>query len=106
VRWENGKIFGYPQVPTIYRVGGLDNVAGTVSDVSNPYVSGNIFSGGAFVRYGRRILSDRVNWRAQLNAQNLLSEHGLRKISAQPDGSPVYGIARPLTFQLTNTFDF
>lgn len=106
VRWENGKIFGYPQITNIYNVGGLDRVAGTVSDVNNPYVSGNIFSGGMFAKYGRKILGGRVNWRVQLNAQNLFSEHGLRMVSAQPDGSPVYGIARPLTFQLSNTFDF
>ncbi len=105
LRWENGKIAGYPQIPAIYTVGGL-NEPGTIADVKAPYISNNVITGGMFIGYKRKLFDGRVNWRSQLNAQNLFSERGIRVIAAQPDGSPIYGVARPLTLVFSNTFDF
>lgn len=106
VRWEKGKIHGYRQLATNFNVGGLDNVPGVISDVSQPYISDAIISGGLMVGYRRKVWNDRIAWRVQLNAQNLFSEQGLRQIRVNPDNSPIWGVAPPLTIQLTNTFEF
>lgn len=107
LRWESGKILGYGEVPSTFNFGGLNNFPGKVSDTTNEHVGDSIIAGGMFVSYSRKILNDRVRWKVQLNAQNILnSEQGLRVIAANADGSPVWGIAPPKTFELSNSFDF
>lgn len=106
LRWESSKIFGYQQIDTVYNLGGLENEPGKVADITHPWMSDPVITGGLMFNYARKIFDDRVNWKVQLNAQNLFSEHGLRIIRVNPDNSPVWGIARPLTFTLSNTFDF
>ena len=107
LRWESGKILGYGRIPATFDFGGLDNFPGVVSDVANEHVGDNIIAGGMFVSYNRKIFNDKIRWRVQLNAQNIFnSEKGLRVIAANGDGSPIYGIAQPNTFELSNSFEF
>ncbi|PAW64922.1 MAG: hypothetical protein B9S34_11770 [Opitutia bacterium Tous-C1TDCM] len=105
-RLEQGKIMGYAGRTTTLAIGGLDGVTGQVSDPDQPYYHDPIFAGGAFVAYSRKLFGDRVRWKAQLNVQNLFGESGLRVISLNNDKSPVWGIAPPRTWELSNTFDF
>lgn len=104
--WESGKIIGYKLKPAIYNFGGLDNYAGQVYDIDAPFMGKATLTGGMQASYRRKILSGKVNWRIQLNAQNLFSETGLRKIGANSDGSPVWGVAPNRAYELTNTFEF
>jgi outer membrane receptor protein involved in Fe transport len=105
-RLEQEKIVGYGPRAVTLSIGGLDGIAGEISDPDQPYYRDRIVAGGAFVGYARKIYNGRVGWRVQLHAQNLFSEHGLRVINLNPDRSEVWGIAPPRIFELTNTFDF
>jgi hypothetical protein len=106
LRWESGKSIGYAEVPTTFNFGGLDGIPGNVSDTSNPYYGDAVIAGGMFVSYSRKILNGRVNWRVQLNAQNLFSQTGLRVIAANADGSPVWARNPDHSFELSNSFEF
>ena len=58
------------------------------------------------MNYSRRIFSGRVRWKVQLNAQNLIGDHGLRVIAANPDGSSIWGLAPARTYELSHSFEF
>ncbi len=104
--WQSHKVMGYRQKGTIYDIGGLNGISGVVADASNPVLGPAVVTGGMFVKYGRKILNDRMTWKIQLNAQNLLGEQGLRQIAANPNGSAVWGVAPSRFYQLSNSFDF
>ena len=107
LRWESGKILGYAEIPATFNFGGLDNYPGRVSDTANEHVGESIVAGGLFFSYTRKIFDGRVRWRVQLNANNIFnSERDLRVIAANADGSPVYAVAQPRSFVLTNNFEF
>lgn len=106
LRWESGKVLGYAQKDTTFNFGGLSNFPGRVSDTSKEYRGSAQLSGGLFATYGRRIFNGKVNWRVQLNAQNLFGEHGLRVFAANPDGSPIWAMAPARAYELSNSFEF
>lgn len=106
LRWESGKVLGYAQKNTTFNFGGLENFPGRVSDTSQEHRGDPALSGGMFLSYGRRIFSGKINWRVQLNAQNLFGETGLRVFAANPDGSPIWAMAPARTFELSNSFEF
>ena len=52
-------------------------------------------------------LTDRIEWRIQLNLRNVGESEGLTAISANPDGSAaVYRIQEGMSWRVTNTFRF
>lgn len=106
LRWESGKSIGYKEIPYVFNFGGLTNIAGRISDTANPFFDDPAISGGMFIKYGRKIWNGRVNWRMQLNAQNLFSKTGLRVIGANADGSPIWGRNPDRAYELSNSFDF
>ncbi|MBL9185895.1 MAG: hypothetical protein JNK23_00310 [Opitutaceae bacterium] len=106
LRWESGKVLGYAQTNTIFNFGGLSNYPGRVSDTSREYRGDAQLTGGMFATYGRRIFNGKVNWRVQLNAQNLFGERGLRVFAANPDGSPIWAMSPARAYELSNTFEF
>ncbi len=106
LRWESGKVLGYAQKTTTFNFGGLTDYPGRVSDTSKEYRGAAQLSGGMFASYGRRIFNGKVNWRVQLNAQNLFGEHGLRVFAANPDGSPIWAMAPARAYELSNSFEF
>jgi hypothetical protein len=106
LRWEDGKSIGYSEIPVTFNFGGLTNYPGKSSDISSPYTGDPELTGGMFVTYSRKIWDNRVNWRVQLNAQNLFSKTGLRVFAVNPDGSPVWARFPNQAFELTNTFEF
>jgi outer membrane receptor for ferric coprogen and ferric-rhodotorulic acid len=106
LRWESGKIIGYAHQNATFNFGGLDNYPGRVFDPSKPYESSSILAGGMMVSYQRRIWSNRINWRIQVNAQNLFSDTGLMVFGANPDGSPIWSRNRDRVYELSSSFDF
>jgi hypothetical protein len=59
-----------------------------------------------WIGYSHKI-SQKLNWRIQLNVRDLFATKDLIPITVQPDGSPgAYRIPEPRTINLTNTFDF
>ncbi|MDQ8198601.1 TonB-dependent receptor plug domain-containing protein [Pelagicoccus enzymogenes] len=122
LRWESGKIFGYNLIvrdadslpegfPTtdINRNGVLDEgeIIIVQDDFNNPLESDAIVTGGMSFAYRGKLHGDKVNWRIQLNVDNLFKQgDDLRPIRLRPDETIVYGINVPTTFKLTNSFDF
>ena len=106
LRWESGKIIGYRLKPATFNFGGLQNYAGQVYDIDAPFTSKATLTGGMQATYRRKIFGGRINWRVQLNAQNIFSETGLRVIGANSDGSSVFGLAPNRSYELSNTFEF
>ena len=106
LRWESAKIIGYGRAPFAFNFGGLSNYAGEVSNPTKEYKSDRVIAGGMVVSYSRKIWSDRVRWRLQLNAQNLFNETGLRPIGANPDGSAIWARNPDRVFELSNSFEF
>lgn len=125
LRWESGKIIGFkvravdPSDKSLIPGNFPDpDVNGNgVIDLDEPYVIENlrndpiegdpIVTGGLMASYRTKIMGDKVNWRIQLNVDNLFkSGDDLRVTRARPDGSFVYGTNVPTTFKLTNSFDW
>lgn len=106
LRWESGKVIGYGQTTKAFNFGGLQNYPGQVSDLSREYKTGAVIAGGTFINYSRRILNNKVRWKIQLNAQDLFSEQGLRRVAVNGDGSPIWALNPPRAYELSNSFDF
>lgn len=104
--WEDGKAIGAGQAPVDISFGGLPAIPVLLSDPSQRIFGDSTFGGGMKFGYRTKIFDDKFDWRIQVNAQRLFSEQGLRITRANPDGSPVYGLARPTTWQLTNTISW
>ena len=102
VRWQDKVAIGYPVI----------NVpVGTVTfnplnDVKNPYYGPAETNYDAWIGYSYR-LPRNIRWSMQLNVRNLGVNRKLIPVAAQPDGSiAVNRIAEPMTWSLTNKFDF
>lgn len=53
------------------------------------------------------MLTDKIEWRVQLNLRNVGQDNDLIPITANPDGTPAaYRIQNEMTWSLTNTFSF
>jgi hypothetical protein len=102
IRWQDKVAIGYPVI----------NVpVGTVTfnplnDVKNPYYGPAETNYDAWIGYSDR-LPRNIRGSMQLNVRNLGVNRKLIPVAAQPDGSiAVNRIAEPMTWSLTNKFDF
>ncbi|WP_158277567.1 TonB-dependent receptor [Opitutus sp. ER46] len=94
-RWEDKRVLGYK----------YDAVKGTL-DINQPYHGPTDDHVDLWVGYHRQ-LSDRINWRVQLNLRNVGEKAHLVPVNIQPDGSVALSrIQEGLTWQLSNTFSF
>ncbi len=76
-------------------------------DLDAPYKDEAQIDYDLWVGYGRRIWNDKIDWRVQLNIQNVGVGDELVPITVQPDGTPAaYRIRPPQNIFLTNTFRF
>lgn len=99
-RWQDGQVVGYPILP------GATIDDPRAFDLANPYESPAEKNVDLWVGYSRP-LSDRIDWRVQLNVRNVLNEDDLIPITVQPDGSPAaVRIQQGRTWQISNTFTF
>ncbi|MFT3830534.1 MAG: hypothetical protein QM691_12605 [Opitutaceae bacterium] len=98
-RWEDKKILGYGLV--------TDAALGKkVPSSSLPLYGDSEDHFDLWIGYSRK-LTDKLNWRIQLNVRNLGEKHHLLPASLQPDGTwALARIAEGMTWQLSNTFSF
>jgi len=81
VRWQDDVIIGYAPVT-------IPNDPNSISfDLANPYRGPTELNVDTWIGYGKR-LSDKIDWRIQLNVRNLGNGDGLIPITTQPDGTP------------------
>ncbi|MFT3829082.1 MAG: TonB-dependent receptor plug domain-containing protein [Opitutaceae bacterium] len=98
-RWQQGAILGYA-------LQSYTDPAKMIPDVSKPFKSPSEDGIDLWVGYERK-LTDKVNWRIQLNVRNVGDKAHLIPISIQPDGSAAqFRIAEEQTWSITNTFTF
>jgi outer membrane receptor protein involved in Fe transport len=98
-RWQDKVAIGFPATR---------NAAGAwVYDVTKPYYDSDQINYDAWIRYGRRILKDRVRWSIQLNIRDVFGSDELIAVTAQPNGQVASArIPQPNKWSLTNTFSF
>ncbi len=100
LRYQSDMILGYP--PT----GNPNNPTTVEYDINNPYRGPAETNIDLWVGYTRR-LSDKLNWRIQLNVRDAFQSKALIPISYQPNGTvAAYRIVSGQSFNLTNTFEF
>jgi hypothetical protein len=102
VRWMDKLVIGYPTT-TLTTPSGTSL---TTLDVSKPYFGPTETYYDAWIGYEHR-LTQRINWKIQLNVQNIGVGNKLIPIYANPDGAvAMWRIAEPMKWTLTNTFTF
>jgi hypothetical protein len=101
VRYESDIVIGYSPLMTHTADGDF-----VTFDLTNPYKGPSETNFDFWVGYGRKI-SDKIDWRIQLNVRNAFVGNELIPVTTQPDGSgAAYRIRPPQTWQITNTFRF
>ncbi|HVZ64538.1 MAG TPA: TonB-dependent receptor plug domain-containing protein [Lacunisphaera sp.] len=98
-RWQDKVTIGYPTVPL---------TATTASfDLTQPYFGPAEDALDVWASYERKI-TDKINWRIQLNVRNVGANDGLIPISIQPDGKTWASVrVKPVQdWFVTNTFSF
>jgi len=100
-RWQDKVVIGYPVIPDPV------NSALASFDLSKPYYGPSEDAADLWVSYERK-LTDKVNWKIQLNVYNVGKKDKLIPISVEPDGHTWASarIAPTQEWQLTNTFSF
>jgi len=94
-RYQDEQILGY---------GLKDDKSGL--DVEKPLYGDNETHFDLWLGYERAV-SDKVNWRIQLNVRNVGEDVGLTPISANPDGTyAAQRITEGMAWSVTNTFRF
>lgn len=98
-RWQDKIVIGYPLVPG---TGGLASF-----DLNQPFYGPSEDALDLWASYERK-LTDRIDWKIQLNVRNAFAKDELIPISVQPDGR-TWASARVSPNQewfVTNTFRF
>jgi len=101
-RWEDKSIIGY-----YGKASGANGTQMDVSDTTKPiYDSANFYT-DLWVSYTRKVFSDKVRMKLQLNVANVFENGGLQTVSVNYDGSPyAFRIIDPRQFILQASFDF
>ena len=100
LRYQSDVIVGYPPM------GDPNDPANVEYDLDHPYRGPSETNIDLWVGYTRR-LSEKLNWRIQLNVKDAFQEKGLIPITYQPNGTvAAYRIVSGQSFTLTNTFEF
>jgi len=96
-RWQDKVAIGYPVSQT---------AVGYEFDIKNPVMGPSEDAIDLWVSYGRQ-LTDKIDWKIQLNVRNVGAEEGLIPISIQPDGTVAGARIAPVQeWFVTNTFSF
>lgn len=100
LRWQSDIVIGYPPIPN------PDFPTKVLFDIANPYKGPAETDVDLWLGYSRKI-SEKIDWRIQLNVRSVGKGNDLIPITVQPDGSPAgYRIAPRQYWSLTNTFRF
>ena len=99
LRWQDRIAIGYPA--------SRDSRGSVVIDVKNPYYDSAETNVDAFVGYTRKIWQDRIEWKVQLNARNMVGTSDPIPVTVQPWGDPaIMRVPPEKRWYLTNTFSF
>jgi len=107
IRWQDKVAIGYPVINVP-----LGNVTyNPMFDVANPFFGSSETNYDAWIGYSRNLkmvkVKNGIKWSVQLNVRNIGVDRKLIPVAAQPDGSiAAYRIAEPMTWTLSNKFDF
>lgn len=118
-RWQDKQTIGYPVVnpdatsmdmtdPTGYYHQTNPDLSASDEfvDIAHPFKGPTEDSIDLWVGYERKI-TDRLNWRIQLNVRNVAGSKKLIPVTWNPDNTPgTYRIPEPTVWTLTNTFTF
>lgn len=112
-RWQDKQTIGYPVVnPDAATTGYYNQTASDLRnsdeyvDIANPFKGPSEESIDLWIGYERK-LTDRIDWRIQLNVRNAFGSKDLIPVTWNPDNTPgTYRIPEPTTWSLTNTFTF
>lgn len=99
VRWQDAAAIGY----------GLrtDTTGAFLLDAAAPIYGEDDTKIDFWVGYSRKLRSDKVDWRIQLNLRNVLDSDKLVPVTVNPDGQyTIYSINNGLTWELSSTFRF
>lgn len=95
-RWQDKNVTGFKL-----------NSAKNGYDVNDPWFGPKETAFDLWIGYGRKIFSDKINWRMQLNVRDLFAKNSLIPITVQPDGSPAaFRIHEPRVISLSSSFEF
>jgi hypothetical protein len=98
-RWQSKIALGYPS--------SLDANGVASFDIGNPYWGPAETNVDALVSYKRKIWSDRIDWKIQLNVKNLFGGNGLIPIRTQPWGEHAQVRIPPeKRWYITSSFEF
>ncbi len=99
-RWQDKVVVGYPVLD------GATVDDARAFDLDSPYYGPSETNIDFWVGYERK-LTEKINWRIQLNIRNAFADMDLIPITVQPDGSPaVSRIPEGTTWWLSNKFSF
>jgi len=100
-RWQDKVVIGYPVIPN------ATNPTLASFDLSQPYYGPSEDALDLWVSYERK-LTDKIDWRIQVNVYNVGKKDKLIPISVQPDGHTWASVrlAPVQEFMVTNTFSF
>ncbi len=98
IRWQDGVATGYPNI--------INNEGQAVPDLSRPFFGPSELNGDLWIGYSRQ-LTDKIEWKIQLNLRNAFGDSDPITVVTNPDGE-VAVIRNPLPKDifLTNTFRF
>jgi hypothetical protein len=107
IRWQDKIAIGYPIINVPKGVVTYN----PLPDVKNPYFGSAETNYDAWIGYSRKLkmskLKNGLHWSVQLNVRNIGVGRELIPVAAQPDGSiAAYRTAEPMTWTLSNKFDF
>ncbi len=98
-RWQDKVAIGFPAK--------RNEIGAWVYDVSRPFYGSDDLKFDAWLRYGKRLFSDKIRWSIQLNVRDLLASDELIAVTAQPNGQVASArIPQPNKWTITNTFEF
>ena len=108
-RWQDKAIAGYQSLldPTTYAHPNATTTQIIFPDLNKPIYTPPITAVDLWLAYTRKIFSDKVRLKVQLNVRDALESGGLQAVVFNQDGSPAqYRIKDPRSWFVTTTFDF
>mgnify|MGYP003349531858 FL=1 len=98
-RWQDRVAIGFPAK--------RNEVGAWVYDVTKPFYGSTQIDYDFWLRYGRRLLNDKVRWSVQFNVRDIFGTDDLIAVTAQPNGSVASArIPQPNKWTITNSFEF
>jgi hypothetical protein len=107
--WQDKAVAGYQSLldPSTYSHPTATTANIVFPDLTKPIYTPSIDSLSLFASYQRKIFSDKVRMKIQLNVRDVMESGRLQAVVFNQDGSPAqYRILDPRSYFVTTTFDF